>query len=93
MESGCAVLAFVKHKTCTTIAFLSNMRCSWQNRALAKQGIGRVRYFPENRYIAQQSYLNAPFSFFPCCSLQSKNRSQSRFPLQRNSSQSLANEV
>jgi hypothetical protein len=35
------------------IAFLSNMRCSWANRAnraLGKQGIGRVPYFPENRY-------------------------------------------
>jgi len=40
-----------------SIAFLSNIRCSW---ALAKQGIGhwpnralgigRVPYFPENRY-------------------------------------------
>ncbi len=61
VESGCAVLAFVKHKTCTTIA--------------------------------QQSYLNTAFSLLPCCTLQSKNWSQSRFPLQRNNSQSLANEV
>ena len=27
VESGCAVLAFVKHKTCTTLAQLSLFKC------------------------------------------------------------------